>query len=215
SDGLPVRRYPRGVQTRHRHHLGRRGAGHRRAGAVLELASGRDRQRRAGAGRRHGTGALAPGVHAAYGAGDRDRDEAGRGAADHRPDDHTRGDRPALRDDARADGGAGLRPRRRGRGGRTVRLAAIRYAVRPVDRGRRTCPFSRQPAALPFAAHHREPDMTTTHPELTRNQSLVLGALTRAEGPLSAYTILDKLRDDGFRAPLQVYRALEKLLDAG
>lgn len=57
--------------------------------------------------------------------------------------------------------------------------------------------------------------MTTTHPELTRNQSLVLGALTRAEAPLSAYTILDKLRDDGFRAPLQVYRALEKLLDAG
>lgn len=57
--------------------------------------------------------------------------------------------------------------------------------------------------------------MTTTHPELTRNQSLVLGALTRAEAPLSAYTILDKLRDDGFRAPLQVYRALDKLLDAG
>ena len=55
----------------------------------------------------------------------------------------------------------------------------------------------------------------TTHRELTRNQSLVLGALTAAEGPLSAYTILDRLRDDGFRAPLQVYRALEKLLDFG
>ncbi|MDO9418648.1 Fur family transcriptional regulator [Pararhizobium sp.] len=50
---------------------------------------------------------------------------------------------------------------------------------------------------------------------LTKNQSLVFEALTHAEGPLSAYTILDKLRDHGFRAPLQVYRALEKLLEMG
>ena len=58
--------------------------------------------------------------------------------------------------------------------------------------------------------------MTTAAPrELTRNQSLVLGALTQAEGPLSAYTILDRLRDEGFRAPLQVYRALDKLLERG
>jgi len=53
------------------------------------------------------------------------------------------------------------------------------------------------------------------HRDLTRNQSLVLDALTKAEGPLSAYTILDRLREDGFRAPLQVYRALDKLLAAG
>lgn len=57
--------------------------------------------------------------------------------------------------------------------------------------------------------------MTTTQRDLTRNQTLVLGALTQADGPLSAYTILDRLRVDGFRAPLQVYRALEKLLDFG
>jgi Fur family zinc uptake transcriptional regulator len=50
---------------------------------------------------------------------------------------------------------------------------------------------------------------------LTKNQSLVFGALSRAEGPLSAYTILDQLRDDGFRAPLQVYRALDKLVETG
>ncbi|PRD42646.1 transcriptional repressor [Phyllobacterium phragmitis] len=56
--------------------------------------------------------------------------------------------------------------------------------------------------------------MTATH-ELTRNQALVFNALTKAESPLSAYTILDRLRDDGFRAPLQVYRALDKLLDYG
>lgn len=52
-------------------------------------------------------------------------------------------------------------------------------------------------------------------PQLTKNQSLVFDALSEAEGPLSAYTILDKLRDQGFRAPLQVYRALEKLLELG
>lgn len=50
---------------------------------------------------------------------------------------------------------------------------------------------------------------------LTRNQSLVLSALERAKAPLSAYTILDQLRDDGFRAPPQVYRALDKLVEMG
>ena len=56
---------------------------------------------------------------------------------------------------------------------------------------------------------------THTHPELTKNQSLVFGTLNRADGPFTAYAILDLLRDEGFRAPLQVYRALEKLLDFG
>lgn len=51
--------------------------------------------------------------------------------------------------------------------------------------------------------------------ELTRNQSLVHETLCRAEGPLSAYAILDRLRDEGFRAPLQVYRALDKLTGMG
>lgn len=50
---------------------------------------------------------------------------------------------------------------------------------------------------------------------LTRNQSLVMGALEAADGPLSAYSILDRLREHGFRAPLQVYRALDKLVEAG
>jgi len=54
-----------------------------------------------------------------------------------------------------------------------------------------------------------------TPADLTKNQSLVFGALETADGPLSAYTILDKLRDDGFRAPLQVYRALDKLVEFG
>ncbi len=54
-----------------------------------------------------------------------------------------------------------------------------------------------------------------TAPALTKNQRLVFDALANADGPLSAYTILDQLRDEGFRAPLQVYRALEKLLEKG
>ncbi|MBN8951507.1 MULTISPECIES: Fur family transcriptional regulator [unclassified Rhizobium] len=54
-----------------------------------------------------------------------------------------------------------------------------------------------------------------TTPVLTKNQALVFDTLTKAEAPLSAYTILDKLRDQGFRAPLQVYRALDKLLEYG
>lgn len=52
-------------------------------------------------------------------------------------------------------------------------------------------------------------------PNLTKNQNLVFDALCAAEGPLSAYAILDRLRGEGLRAPLQVYRALEKLLDYG
>ena len=51
--------------------------------------------------------------------------------------------------------------------------------------------------------------------ELTRNQTLVLGVLKHAAAPRSAYDILDSLRDDGFRAPLQVYRALDKLMEIG
>jgi Fur family zinc uptake transcriptional regulator len=48
---------------------------------------------------------------------------------------------------------------------------------------------------------------------LTRNQRLVLEQLRAAGGPLSAYTILEQLRDQGFKAPLQVYRALDKLVE--
>ena len=44
-------------------------------------------------------------------------------------------------------------------------------------------------------------------PDLTRNQTLVLGKLSKADQPMSAYTLLDELRGDGLKAPLQVYRA--------
>ncbi len=51
--------------------------------------------------------------------------------------------------------------------------------------------------------------------ELTKNQSLVMSELSKADGPLGAYAILDQLRDRGFRAPPQVYRALDKLVEFG
>lgn len=50
---------------------------------------------------------------------------------------------------------------------------------------------------------------------LTKNQICVLDRLEKATGPLSAYTLLDQLRDQGFRAPLQVYRALDTLIKGG
>ncbi|MEZ5839380.1 MAG: Fur family transcriptional regulator [Hyphomicrobiales bacterium] len=55
----------------------------------------------------------------------------------------------------------------------------------------------------------------TDQPALTRNQQLVFGALEGAEGPLGAYRILEELRPAGFRAPLQVYRALDRLVELG
>lgn len=54
-----------------------------------------------------------------------------------------------------------------------------------------------------------------TEPKLTKNQSLVLEVLESHRNPLSAYSILEQLADAGLRAPPQVYRALEKLIDCG
>ncbi len=57
--------------------------------------------------------------------------------------------------------------------------------------------------------------MTATASSLTRNQQLVLETLSGSGMPMSAYSILDSLREDGFRAPPQVYRALDKLVETG
>tara|TARA_B100000530_G_scaffold281010_1_gene194658 strand:- start:627 stop:1040 length:414 start_codon:yes stop_codon:yes gene_type:complete len=51
--------------------------------------------------------------------------------------------------------------------------------------------------------------------DLSVNQKLVMDLLESQKRPLSAYMILDELRDVGIRAPLQVYRALEKLISMG
>lgn len=54
-------------------------------------------------------------------------------------------------------------------------------------------------------------------PELTRNQEAVFSALVASEVPLSAYDILDlaEVRERGLKAPLTIYRALDKLRDRG
>lgn len=51
--------------------------------------------------------------------------------------------------------------------------------------------------------------------KLTKNQTTVYKVLSSAKGPISAYALLDQLRGEGFRAPLQVYRALDRLLEYG
>ena len=54
-------------------------------------------------------------------------------------------------------------------------------------------------------------------PKLTRNQEIVFGALRASDVPLSAYEILDlgDVRDQGLKAPLTIYRALDKLCAQG
>jgi Fur family zinc uptake transcriptional regulator len=49
--------------------------------------------------------------------------------------------------------------------------------------------------------------------QLTANQQRVLAMLQQANGPLTAYALLDRLREQGFSAPAQVYRALERLTE--
>ena len=52
--------------------------------------------------------------------------------------------------------------------------------------------------------------------KLTKNQLRVLEKLETSSGPLSAYTLLDQLREQGFRAPLAgLSRARFGLMNAG
>lgn len=48
--------------------------------------------------------------------------------------------------------------------------------------------------------------------KMTKKEQIVFNLLKNRGTPLSAYAMLSELRDDGFRAPLQVYRALDKLV---
>ena len=51
----------------------------------------------------------------------------------------------------------------------------------------------------------------TNEQRLTRNETLVLTVLRETASPQTAYQLLDRLRGDGLKAPLQVYRALRSL----
>ena len=48
---------------------------------------------------------------------------------------------------------------------------------------------------------------------LTKNQSLVFEALRKAKHPVGAYELLDQLREHGLKAPLQIYRTLDQLIE--
>ena len=49
--------------------------------------------------------------------------------------------------------------------------------------------------------------------KFTKNQALVFNALSKAGKPVGAYDLLDKLREHGIKAPLQIYRALDRLIE--
>ena len=50
---------------------------------------------------------------------------------------------------------------------------------------------------------------------LSKNQQLVLEIIEKAKEPLKAYSILFNVQKKGIKAPLQVYRALDKLVEIG
>jgi Fur family transcriptional regulator, zinc uptake regulator len=52
-------------------------------------------------------------------------------------------------------------------------------------------------------------------PKLSRNQSEVLSCLRKAKEPMSAYSILDRVRTAGISHPPTVYRALNELMQKG
>ena len=50
---------------------------------------------------------------------------------------------------------------------------------------------------------------------LSKNQQIVLDFVEKANQPLKAYSILFNVQKKGLKAPLQVYRALDKLVEIG
>jgi len=50
---------------------------------------------------------------------------------------------------------------------------------------------------------------------LTKNQQIVLDLVEKSSEPLKAYSILFNVQKKGIKAPLQVYRALDRLVEIG
>ena len=50
---------------------------------------------------------------------------------------------------------------------------------------------------------------------LTKNQQIVFDLVEKSSEPLKAYSILFNVQKKGLKAPLQVYRALDKLVEIG
>ncbi len=50
---------------------------------------------------------------------------------------------------------------------------------------------------------------------MSRNEEMVYAQLLAAGEPLKAYALLDRLHDEGLRAPMTIYRALDCLIERG
>ena len=50
---------------------------------------------------------------------------------------------------------------------------------------------------------------------LSKNQQIVLDYIEKVNEPIKAYSILHNVQKKGIKAPLQVYRALDKLVEIG
>ena len=50
---------------------------------------------------------------------------------------------------------------------------------------------------------------------LSKNQQIVLETIKNSNEPLKAYSILFDVKKKGIKAPPQVYRALDKLIEIG
>ena len=59
--------------------------------------------------------------------------------------------------------------------------------------------------------------MTKMHKEnnLSKNQKIIFDIIHKSSEPLKAYTILFNVQKKGIKAPQQVYRALDKLVEIG
>ena len=59
--------------------------------------------------------------------------------------------------------------------------------------------------------------MKTMHKEytLTKNQQIIFDLIDKSPEPMKAYSILFNVQKKGIKAPLQVYRALDKLVEIG
>ena len=59
--------------------------------------------------------------------------------------------------------------------------------------------------------------MTKIHKEsdLSKNQQIIFDLIDKSPEPLKAYTILFNVQKKGIKAPPQVYRALDKLVEIG
>jgi len=50
---------------------------------------------------------------------------------------------------------------------------------------------------------------------LSKNQKIIFDLIDKSSQPLKAYSILFNVQKKGIKAPLQVYRALDKLIEIG